>query len=243
MANIAGLLLLLLSPALLLLPSPSFAQRPRPPPPSSKTCVQDGKTECPKVAPFTYATIVSDDTYIYVNTTQCPPYAGAGWSNPAQACEFDNTYRIPLNPRKANKTIPVGEKLSVYDDITYLKEDPKPIMGVMGVLLNGVNVFGVGSPCGYSSKCPSDGGPSLYVDAVDAEGYTVDGCGGHPAPTHQYHVHSGIGMVTSELRETCGLPVDTANSHSELLGYMFDGYGLYGKYSLNGEPNREILAS
>ncbi len=65
-------------------------------------------------------------------------------------------------------------------------------------------------------------------------GHTVDGCGGHPAPTHQYHVHSGIGMETSDLRKTCGLPVDEPKTHSELLGWMFDGYGLYGKYSLNG---------
>ena len=128
--------------------------------------------------------------------------------------------------------------MQVYDSITYLKEDPKPILGAMGVLTNGVNIFGVGSPCGYSSKCPSDGGPSMWVDAVESEGHTVDFCGGHAAPTHQYHIHSGIGMVSNDQRAACELSIDVKGEHSELLGWMFDGYGLYGKYSLNGTlPN------
>ena len=78
------------------------------------------------------------------------------------------------------------------------------------------------------------GGPSKYVDAVEAEGHTVDTCGGHAAPTHQYHLHSGVGMTTNQLRESCELPTDVAGQHSSLLGWMFDGYGLYGRYSLNG---------
>lgn len=99
----------------------------------------------------------------------------------------------------------------------------------MGVLVNGINIFGVGSPCGFSSKCPEQGGPSKYVDAVVSEGHTVDGCGGHPAPTHQYHVHSGIGMTTNYKREMCQLPQDVAGEHSKLLGWLFDGFGIYGR--------------
>ena len=97
-----------------------------------------------------------------------------------------------------------------------------------------MNIFGVGSPCGYSSKCPGQGGPSKYVDAVDSEGHTVDQCGGHPAPTHQYHIHSGVGLTTDQGRNSCRLSVDKAGQHSALLGYLLDGYGLYGKNSLNG---------
>lgn len=84
----------------------------------------------------------------------CPQYPNPGWTNPAQACQFPITYKIPLMPRKASSAIPVGEKLVVYENITYLKEDPKPVLGTMGVLRNGVDIFGVGSPCGFSSKCP-----------------------------------------------------------------------------------------
>ena len=78
------------------------------------------------------------------------------------------------------------------------------------------------------------------MDAVDSEGHTVDTCGGHAAPTHQYHVYSGVGMTTDELRQKCELPRDTTGEHSELLGWMFDGYGLYGRYSLNGKASSWI---
>ena len=53
-------------------------------------------------------------------------------------------------------------------------------------------------------------------------------------PTHQYHIHSGIGMDSSEKREACELNVDVAGEHSKILGWLFDGYGLCGRYSLNG---------
>jgi hypothetical protein len=151
------------------------------------------------------------------------------------------TFKIPMTPRKAKMPVPVGEKLTVFENITYLKETPNPILGAMGVLKNGVKVFGVGSPCGFSSKCPENGGPSKWVDAVDAEGHTVGTCGGHADPHHNYHVHSGVGAVTSEQRQACQLPVDTAGEHSKQLGWMFDGYGLYGLNSLNGILKNQSL--
>ena len=134
----------------------------------------------------------------------------------------------------ANVPIPLGEKDSVYNDITYLKSNPRPIFGAIGVLVNGVEVFGVGSPCGFSSSCSNEGAPTDFVDAVESEGHTVDSCAGHAAPTGSYHIHSGLGINSTEQREACRLPVDKPGEHSELLGWMFDGFGLYGRYSLNG---------
>ena len=111
----------------------------------------------------------------------------------------------------------------MFENITYLRGNPTPILGEMGVLVSGVNIFGVGSPCGFSSKCPNQGGPTRYVDAVEAEGHTVDPCGGHAAPSNVYHVHSSLGINTTEGRMACRLPVDTPGEHSQLLGWMFDG--------------------
>ncbi len=87
--------------------------------------------------------------------------------NPNQACEFQETYRIPLVPVPAQIPIPVGQAHSVFENITYLEETPAPIFGALGVLVSGVNIFGVGSPCGFSSKCPDQGGPTQYVDAME----------------------------------------------------------------------------
>lgn len=194
-----------------------------------------GNTQCPTAPPYLDTKITTNGTFRYVKTSACPPYKNPSWTNPSVACVFERTYKIPTTPKQAKVPIPVGEKQEVYEGITYLKEDPQPILGALGILLNGVNIFGVGSPCGYSSKCPENGGPTKWVDAVESEGHTVDFCGGHAAPTHQYHIHSGVGFNSSADREVCQLPQDSPGKHSELLGWIFDGYGMYGRFSLNGQ--------
>lgn len=198
-------------------------------------CSTRGRIQCPTSPPYYDVVISRNSTYRHVQTTGCPPYENPGWTNRAEACVVELTYEIPINPKVANVPIPVGEILEVFEEITYLKEDPAPVLGALGVLKNGVRIFGVGSPCGFSSKCPIDGGPSIYVDAVESEGHTVDSCGGHADPTGNYHIHSGIGLDTNVERANCGLPQDTPGRHSKLLGWMFDGYGIYGQVSLGGQ--------
>ena len=195
---------------------------------------------CPMSPPYDKVTITTDDSFRYVETFKCPPYKNPLWTNPAWACSGDTTYTLPLVPKFAAKPIPVGQKLSIYDDITYLVENPPPILGALGILQNGVNIFGVGSPCGFSSKCPNEGGPSIYVDAVEAEGNTVDQCGGHASPQNTYHIHSGTGIVNGMQRTACKLPADKADKHSQLLGWMFDGVGLYGPNCLGGVPPTDL---
>ena len=190
---------------------------------------------CPTSPPYKSPTITTSGSYRYVETTGCPPYDNPRWTNPVAACIQNKQYVLPLNPTRAQTPIPVGEPYGRYDGILYLKESPAPIFGALGVLTNGVLVFGVGSPCGYSSKCPEDGAPTKYVDAVESEGYTVDQCGGHAAPTNnQYHIHSNIGINTTTGQKQCLVNVDVPGQHSPLIGWIFDGFGLYGQYSVNG---------
>lgn len=207
------------------------SQPPRP----NRNC-----TQCPTSEPFTAVSITEDSTYRNIETSTCPPYENPGWDNPNMACEFDKTFQIPLTPRFSKVPIPVGEEHSEYGGITYLKADPRPYFGSLGVLVNGVEVFGLGSPCGFTSACSDEGAPTDYVDAVDSEGHTVDSCAGHASPTGSYHIHSGIGINSTEQREACRLPVDIAGEHSQLLGWMFDGFGLYGRYSQGGQVPMEL---
>lgn len=186
------------------------------------------------------ASITEDSIYRNVKTSTCPPYENPNWSNPNMACEFDKTFQIPLNPRFSKVPIPVGEEHSEYGGITYLKTNPRPYFGALGVLVNGVEVFGLGSPCGFTSACSNEGAPTDYVDAVDSEGHTVDSCAGHASPTGSYHIHSGIGINSTKQREACNLPADIAGEHSQLLGWMFDGFGLYGRYSQGGQVPMEL---
>ena len=217
----------------------AVAQRPRP---GGASC-SDG-TVCPMEGPFHNVTITFDENFRYVTTFQCPPYDNPMWTNPNSACMVEKMYRIPLRPTRptGNESIPVGQGLRSYQGSLYLREDPRPIFGSLGVLINGVNIFGVGSPCGFGSPCPEDDeqAPSSYVDAVESEGHTVDQCGGHSSPTGEYHVHSNLGFNSSDGRQECQLPVDTPGEHSELLGWMFDGYGIYGQFSENGEVPEDL---
>lgn len=187
---------------------------------------------CPNDPPYYNATITTGDTYHIIATTQCPPYP-KGWNNPGDACVDEVTYMIPVTPRYAKVPIPVGVADTRFDDILYLKEDPAPILGSIGVLITGVNIFGVGSPCGFGSDCPNEGtgAPTIWVDAVESEGDTTDMCIGHPNDRGVYHIHSEVASG----RDNCGLPLDVPGSHSPLLGYIFDGFGFYGPQSLGGE--------
>jgi len=90
-----------------------------------------GQTQCPSQGNYAAPSITNDSTYIYIKTNMCPPYANPHWTNPRHACEFDKTYRIPLHPKDAGIPIPLGETLEVYESITYLKEDPVPMLGII----------------------------------------------------------------------------------------------------------------
>ena len=200
---------------------------------------------CPTDGQFHGVTITTDENFRYITTSQCPPYDNPNWGeNLSIACRRRVTYNIPLHPTRPTiaDSIPVGEALESYRGILYLKEDPSPILGRLGVMLNGVNIFGVASPCGFGSRCPENDNraPSQYVDAVESEGHTTDQCGGHPSPNGAYHIHSNLGFNDTAGRQSCNLPVDTPGNHSQLLGWMFDGYGIYGQFSENGEVPTDL---
>jgi hypothetical protein len=70
----------------------------------------------------------------------------------------------------------------------------------------------------------------VIFSAFDAEGRDAvahevqDTCDGHPQSTGFYHYHSLSDCI-----------VDTATSgHSSLVGYAFDGFGIYGYYGEDG---------
>lgn len=199
-------------------------------------------TVCPAATPYNTVTRTSDDTYTYVITSTCPPFTNPSWTNPNSACDQTRRYSIPHTPAFARVPIPTGERIELYNNIHYLREDPPPILGAIGVLENGIVVYGVGAPCGGNSQCPGPGSsaPSSYVDAFEAEGFTLDQCGGHPDGRGRYHIHTGNNFTDSAGRRMCALPEDTPGEHSALLGWMFDGFPLYGQYSQGGRMPTQL---
>jgi hypothetical protein len=86
-------------------------------------------------------------------------------------------------------------------------------LGAIGVLLDGVRLFNA-----------DDG---AHRDAVAWE--IQDACQGHPQQAGQYHHHS----VT-----TCLSQKDVAGQHSPLVGYIADGFGIYGN---QGEAGKALV--
>jgi hypothetical protein len=88
--------------------------------------------------------------------------------------------------------------------------------GQIGVFINGVVAFNAGDGMTYNN-----GGiwhrNAQYFRSRNA----FDTSGGHPAPGGSYHYHINMKKLYTA----------NASQHSPLLGYMFDGFPIYGSYA------------
>jgi len=87
--------------------------------------------------------------------------------------------------------------------------------GQIGVLVNGVVLFNAGDAMTYNN------GGIWHRNAQYFEAVGFDTSGGHPAPGGSYHYHINMKKLYSA----------NASQHSPLVGYMFDGYPVYGSYA------------
>ena len=96
-----------------------------------------------------------------------------------------------------------------------LASTPSCAPGAVGILLSGVVLFNALDAPGR--------------DAVAHE--TQDKCQGHPQESGVYHYHSVSTCVDDE---------HEPGTHSSLVGYMVDGFGIYGRY---GEDGKELTSA
>lgn len=137
-------------------------------------------------------------------------------------------YTLPLSPRYSKRTTTTNQ-------------------GPIGFLLDGAALY---NP--YEANHATVATADNFV--ITVQGVTasfLDDCDGHPGPGGQYHYHglpsclvayatSGskvqVASVTST-RGTATTPVDESNPASKkpvILGFAFDGYGIYDNVSMNG---------
>lgn len=84
---------------------------------------------------------------------------------------------------------------------------PNCVGGEVGIMLSGVVIFS-----------------AFDAEGRDAAAHEVqDNCDGHPQVSGFYHYHNLSDCI-----------VDNATGHSALMGYAFDGYGIYGYYGEDG---------
>lgn len=87
--------------------------------------------------------------------------------------------------------------------------------GQIGVFRNGVVAFNAGDAMTYNNA------GIWHRNAYYFEGTGFDSSGGHPAPGGSYHYHINMKKLYTA----------NASQHSPLVGYMFDGYPVYGSYA------------
>jgi len=88
-------------------------------------------------------------------------------------------------------------------------------LGHIGVWRNGVSIFNALDGMSYNDQ------GVWNRDALFWEGSSFDLCLGHPAPNGEYHHHVSPNCLYDHLDD---------QQHSDLIGYAFDGYPVYGAY-------------
>lgn len=91
--------------------------------------------------------------------------------------------------------------------IPRMNASPQCAGGTVGIAITGGAIFN-----------------AFDAQAKDAVANEIqDGCGGHPERTGQYHYHGLPGCIA-----------DSPSGHSNLFGYAFDGFGIYGPRDTDG---------
>lgn len=119
--------------------------------------------------------------------------------------QSDDAYQYDRNPNSISEQ----DVAFTLDATPELLDSPECAGGSVGYMLSGGYLFN-----GFDAR---------GKDAVAWE--VQDACDGHPQNTGVYHYHS----VSSCAEGSSG------DAHSDLLGYAFDGFGIYGHFGAGGE--------
>lgn len=122
------------------------------------------------------------------------------------------------NPTNPNAIQPQNYAFRIPRHPTPGKEITKLPMGPIGVALNGVPFY---NP--YTAE---------GMDAAKNE--VFDACCGHPDPMGRYHYH-----IYPKCQKTPFAKADPTQ-HSPLIGYAFDGYGIYGPLGAGGVAPKDL---
>lgn len=100
--------------------------------------------------------------------------------------------------------------------------------GAIGVAISGAVFFDPYEGNGTDTVANDD---NETIDGIPF----IDACGGHPLPNGvSYHYH-GIPFCITDA-------VDTVGQHSTLIGYLFDGFPIYGPQDVDGEEPTDLDA-
>ncbi|MEM1000296.1 MAG: YHYH protein [Bacteroidota bacterium] len=134
------------------------------------------------------------------------------FTNPGAPSAQDYTWEFPRNPAPATNVTEA------------------PIIFAVGVLINGVPIFGMGDGSSWDGQAQqnSNMGDGIWNgDAWYGEGATLDDAyAAHPQQQGAYHSHATPFRLYD-------FP---STQHSPIVGFAFDGYPIYGPYGYS-DPN------
>lgn len=164
------------------------------------------------------------------------------WANRVFSIKVEGATRVIKSnnlPNHPSGTFPIDSLSSTYDfdtnpnsikkqSIVYTipanpKLAPQPScvpMGMIGIALTGVAIFN-----------------GLDGQGLDAAAHEIqDSCNGHPDHQGAYHYHN----MSPCIKDGGG----KKGKHSDLVGYITDGFGIYGPYGENGKAlnNKDLDA-
>lgn len=129
---------------------------------------------------------------------------------------FPNS-KNPNSIRKQNHQFKIPLNPRKNDRVTGLP------MGPIGVALNGIPFF---NPFNAEGQVAVDGYSEEWLDA----------CCGHPDMRGTYHYHKYPTCLRTPFKEN-------GDQHSPLIGFAFDGFGIYGPFESNGLMARDVTGS
>ncbi len=153
------------------------------------------------------------NTNVFVEASGVPTYNVGPFRNRAYPSDLDTIYRIPRNP---------VEDTSGSNELA--------LGGPIGVLLNGVVIFGFSDAQSYNNQ------GIWNQDATVFEALGFDDALGHPVAigissgpngplvAGRYHHHQNPVALRTQLG-------DDGSGHSPIIGYAFDGFPIYGPYA------------
>ncbi len=105
-----------------------------------------------------------------------------------------------------------------------------PKVGDIGLLVNGLSVYGLGNASSWNGSSNVPMGPGVWnVEVGKSEGFTLDTAfGAHPQQQGAYHTH----LTAFRLYKN----VD-ATKHSPIIGFAFDGFPIYGPFGYTEPMN------
>jgi hypothetical protein len=188
-------------------------------------------------------------------------FASGSWTYKSDGLPASNfyatDYAVPSNPLDVSATgASIVEGASVLKDQNYdyvLPLTPKyskttttTNQGPIGIMLNGAALYNP-YEANHATVATSD---NFITTQNGVSASFVDDCDGHPGPGGQYHYHGlpwclvsyatggspTVTSITSTVGTTSeGVTEDNAASKKPvLLGFAFDGFGIYDNIAMNG---------